>query len=94
MLDGKPWFKKTTREIKIVKLLTVRGGSTWHASRVPEWELGDQGKVQGERELQDLGHMPLLGSVGGVLWDSQARARLVSSNPKQQSFGKLFWGLF
>ena len=33
-----------------------------------------------QRELQYLGNMPLLGPVGGVLWGSQAKARLVSSN--------------
>ena len=36
-----------------------------------------------ERERQDLGHMPLLGSVGGVLWGSQAKSRLVDSNQKE-----------
>ena len=35
----------------------------------PAW--GVQGKVQTER--QDLGHMPLLGSTSGVLWDSVLR---------------------
>lgn len=32
--------------------------------------------------------MPLLGSVGEVLWDSWAKARFVSSNQKEQDFGK------
>lgn len=35
------------------------------------------------------GHMPLLGSMGAVLWGSQAKPRLVNSNEKQQGFGKL-----
>lgn len=29
-----------------------------------------QGRVQTERERQDLGHMPLLGSLSGVSWGS------------------------
>lgn len=41
---------------------------------------GGQGRVQ--TDCQDLGHMPLLKSVGGVLWGSQAKAELVNSNQK------------
>ena len=29
---------------------------------------GGQGRVKVERELQDLKHMPFLGSAGRVLW--------------------------
>ena len=45
---------------------------------------GSQGRVQAERErvLEDLGHMPLLGIEGQVLWDSWAKARFVNSNQK------------
>lgn len=35
-----------------------------------------------QRERQDQGHMPLLGSEGRVLWGSQAKVRLVNSNLK------------
>lgn len=42
--------------------------------------MGDQGRVQ-----TDLGHMPLLGSVGRVLWGSQAKTRLVNSNWKRRT---------
>ena len=45
---------------------------------------GGQSRVQLEGEAQELVHMPLLGSVGGVLWDSQAKARLVNSNQKKK----------
>lgn len=45
---------------------------------------GGQSRVQLEGEAQELVHMPLLVSVGGVLWDSQAKARLVSSNQKNK----------
>lgn len=41
---------------------------------------GDQGAG---REWQDLGHMSLLGSAGGVLWGSQAKLGLFSSNQKE-----------
>ena len=37
-----------------------------------------------ERGRQDLGHMLLLGSVGGVLWGSWAKAELDSSNQKSR----------
>lgn len=37
--------------------------------------------------------MSLLGSLGGVLWGSQAKAGLVNSSPKEQGFGKLCWCL-
>lgn len=29
----------------------------------------------------------LIGSSGGMLWDSQVKAELVNSNPKEYSFG-------
>lgn len=41
---------------------------------------GSQGRVL--RERQDLGRMPLLKFMGGVLCDSWARDGLVNSNPK------------
>ena len=41
---------------------------------------GGQGRVQTER--QNLGHMPLLKSVGGVLWVSWARAGSVNSEQR------------
>lgn len=55
---------------------------------------GTHGKSRqsSERDKQDLGHMPLLESVGVVLWGSQTRARLVISNSKK-SFGKFHGGL-
>lgn len=37
------------------------------------------GQDSAERERQDLGCMPLLGSMGGVFWSSQAKARFVNS---------------
>lgn len=49
------------------------GGATW----------GGQGREQAERGGQDLGHMPLLGSVGGVFWGSHAKDRLVDSSQKE-----------
>ena len=35
-------------------------------------------------DRQDSGHIPLLGSMGGVLWVSQARARFAHSNQKNK----------
>lgn len=50
---------------------------------------GDEGRVQAGTARQDMGYMPLLGSIGGVFWGTWAKARLVSSNPKKLGFGKL-----
>lgn len=36
------------------------------------------------RERRDLGLMPLLGSIGRLLWGSCAMARLISSNQKNR----------
>ena len=46
-----------------------------------------QGATQGgpgrmQTDCRDVGHLPLLGSMGGVIWDSQARAMLMISNQK------------
>lgn len=41
------------------------------------------------RVPQTLGHMTLLGSVGVVFQGSQTKSRLVSSNQKEQSSGKV-----
>ena len=44
---------------------------------------GPHGEVKSgyrQRERQDQGHMPLLGSEGRVFWGSQAKVRLVNSN--------------
>lgn len=35
------------------------------------------------------GDMPLLVSMGGVFWDSQAKTKWVNSHPKGKSFRKL-----
>lgn len=42
--------------------------------------------MQRERETQDLGYMPLLGSMGGMLWSSWAKAGSVNSNQKSRVF--------
>lgn len=81
MQDGEPWFNKRKQEIEIEKVMEEVCGRSQKA-----W--GGQGRMQVETE-QDLDHMPLLRSRGKVLWGSQAKARLVNSNQKQQSFGKL-----
>lgn len=47
---------------------------------------GGQGKVQVEKEAQDLGHMPLLGPVSGVLQNSQTKAKLINSYHKMVGF--------
>lgn len=46
-------------------------------SRGAAWE--GQSRVQIERQQEDLRHMPLLESVGEVLWSSWSRARLINS---------------
>lgn len=46
-----------------------------------------------QRERQDPGHMPLFGSMNGMVWGSQAKVRLVNSNQKEPGFGKLHGGL-
>ena len=45
--------------------------------------MGPHGKLKAEyrereRERQDLGHMPFLGTVSGVLWYSPAKAGSVN----------------
>ena len=49
--------------------------------------------MQAEYEQQDLGHTLLLESKGRMFWGSKAKAGLVASNQKEQSFGKLRGGL-
>ena len=44
-----------------------------------------------DRERQDPGHTPSLGSVQ-VLWGSWAKASLVNSNQKERDFGKFHRG--
>ena len=46
-----------------------------------------------QTERQDLGYIPLLGSVGGVLWDAQAKSRLVNSNQREKGLCKLHGSL-
>lgn len=41
------------------------------------------------REWHDLDQMPLLESVSGMLWGSQAKTRIVNSNHKEHSLGNL-----
>lgn len=45
---------------------------------------GHPGKSRQNAERQDLGHMPLLGSAGRVLWGSGAMTGLVNSNQKSR----------
>lgn len=39
---------------------------------------GSQDRVR-QGEHQELEHMPLLGSTGGVLWGSHTKARLINA---------------
>ena len=52
--------------------------------------LGGQGRVQTETTEAGPGTHALLGSVGGVLWGSQARAGLDNLNQKEQGS----WGSY
>ena len=61
-------------------LLTGPGGSTRHTSRGP---MG-RSRRRADRDRQDLGHVPLLGSMGRVLWSSWTEARLVHSKQKNR----------
>lgn len=80
MPDVKPWFKNITRGIETEKFIDhSSGGSTWHALR---GHTGVSVRVQTERKIKPGVPMPLLGSVGEVLWSFQSMARLVNSNPK------------
>lgn len=77
MLYGKLGSWKTTRDIAIEKLLlTSPGGSN---SMPPGFHSGRQGRAQAERAAGP-GHSAVLGSVGDMLWCSQAKATLVNSN--------------
>lgn len=79
MWDGEPWFNKRTQGIEIEKVLEEVHSRSQRAT----W--GGQGRMKAETE-QDLDHVLLLGSVGRVLWGSQAKAELVNSNHKKQGF--------
>lgn len=82
------WFNIKQENLKERGLiLTGPEGSSWRST-------GEgQRRMQTERERQDLGRLTFLGSVGGVLWGSQAKPGLVSSNQKSRVFGKLHRGL-
>ena len=47
-------------------------GTTWES----------QGQVQAESEQQNLGHFPLLGFAGGMLWGCWGKPGLVNSKQK------------
>lgn len=49
--------------------------------------MGGQGRVQVKG--QELRHMPLIWSAGGVIWGSQAKSRSVNSNQKEWDLGIL-----
>lgn len=53
----------------------------------------ERSRQSADREQSDLGHMPVLGSVGGVFWDSWAKARL-SIQTKRREFGKFYGGSY
>lgn len=55
---------KTCRQGEIDKIVTGPGGMDMPSGVIQ----GDQGRIQAERELQDLRHMPLVGSAGRVFW--------------------------
>lgn len=78
--------QQTTRGTE-EKFLTGPEGSTWHASR----DHRGRSRQSAKREARP-GHMPLLGSLGGVFWGSRAKL-LVNSNQKSRVFAKLCWGL-
>lgn len=81
MWDDGPLFNKRTQGIEIEKVLKKVHSRSQRAT----WR--GQGRMKAETE-QDLDHMHLLGSTGRVLWGSQARAKLVNSNQKEQDFGR------
>lgn len=55
---------------------------------------GPHGKVKaGCRQRQNVGHMPLLGSMSGVHWGSWGKVRLVYRNQKSRGFRKPHRGL-
>ena len=67
-----------------------------HYSQVQEEAQGTPGgevKAGASRQWQNLVPMPILESLGAVLWGPQANAWLVNLNQKEQGFGKLHGGL-
>ena len=71
--------QQTTRETEIGKFITYRSQRKFSACLK-----GPRREVKAEcRQRQDLGRVPFLGSVGGVLWSSWAKAGLTNSNPKR-----------
>lgn len=80
-------LNKTTGKLKQTSFLTSRVLEEGHSTRGRATWKG-QGRMHQRRA--GPGHMPLLGSMGAVLWGSQAKPRFVNSNEKQQGFAKLF----
>ena len=77
--------QKTTRELK--ERITHRSQKEYTVCLQ-----GPHKEVKGgcrQREWQDLGHMPLLWSMGRVFWGSWAKTGLVNSKPKEWGLGKL-----
>ena len=74
--------QQITRETEGEKFITHRSRRKYTACyKCPQGTWPKQGAG---REGQDLGHIPLLGSMGKVHWGSRAKARLVDSNQKGQ----------
>lgn len=46
-----------------------------------------------QKERQKLGHLTLLGPMGGVVWGSWVKVRYVNSNQEGQGFAKQHEGL-
>lgn len=76
--DNRPQEKLKQRSL----LLTDSGGNTRQVSR------SHTGKSR-QRPRQDVGHMPLLVSMVGVVLGSQAKPDWSIQTKKEQGFGKL-----
>ena len=83
--------QKTTRETEIEKFISHRSWRKFTACLK-----GPHGDVKaGCRQImrQDLGHVPLVGSMDRVLWGSQTKAGLVNLNQQDWNVDKLREGL-
>ena len=75
--------QQITRQTEIEKFITY---GSWRKDNA--FLKGPHGEVKAEcRQRQDLGHMPLLVSVGGVPWGSWAGAGLANSNQRSRVLG-------
>ena len=82
MLNSEQWCNSRSQEkFKQRSLLLTDPGERTSKLQRPHGEINAEC-----RQSQNLGHIPLLGTGGRVLWVFQAKAGLVNSKQKSKSY--------